>query len=97
VDGGRADAEVPLKVGCSGGPAEHAIISIDEGQILTLLGREGWNRGERHIGNLIYTGVTRGKRLVVLAGQRKALTGWPSGTTTSSAPRPSACFRTNNT
>jgi hypothetical protein len=47
MDGGRADAEVPLKVGFSGGPPEHARICIDEGQVLTLLGREAWNSGER--------------------------------------------------
>ena len=29
--------------------------------------------GERILRNLVYTGVTRGKRLVVLIGQRKAL------------------------
>jgi hypothetical protein len=40
---GGADAEVPLQICLSGRPAEHACIGIDEGQILTLLGREGWN------------------------------------------------------
>jgi hypothetical protein len=45
VDGGRADPEVPLRICFSGRPAEYACIGIDEGQILTLLGREGWNGG----------------------------------------------------
>jgi hypothetical protein len=45
VDGGRADTEMPLKIGFDGRPAEHARISIDEGQILTLLGREARNSG----------------------------------------------------
>jgi hypothetical protein len=43
VDGGRADTEVPLQISFGGRPADHAGISIDEGQILTLLGCEGWN------------------------------------------------------
>jgi len=38
-----ADIEVPLKIGFGGRPTKHARIGIDEGQILTLLGREGWN------------------------------------------------------
>ena len=44
---GGADAEVPLQICFSGRPAEHARISIDEGQILTLLGRKGWTSGRR--------------------------------------------------
>ena len=44
---GGADTEVPLKIGFGGRPAEHAYIGIDEGQILTLLGRKGWNSGRR--------------------------------------------------
>jgi hypothetical protein len=44
---GGADAEVSLQVGFGGRPAERAIISIDEGQILTLLGCKGWNSGRR--------------------------------------------------
>ena len=47
VDGGRADPEVPLQICFSGRPAEHAVISIDEGQILTLLRRKGWYSGRR--------------------------------------------------
>ena len=39
---GGADAEVSPQVDFGGRPAEHARISIDEGQILTLLGRKGW-------------------------------------------------------
>ena len=40
---GGADAEVSLQICFSGRPAEHARIGVDEGQILTLLGRKGWN------------------------------------------------------
>jgi hypothetical protein len=42
---GGADAEVSLQVGFGGRPAEHAGISVDEGQISTLLRRESWHRG----------------------------------------------------
>jgi len=45
VDRGRADAEMPLKVSFGRRPAEDARICINEGQILTLLGRERWNGG----------------------------------------------------
>jgi hypothetical protein len=44
---GGADAEVSLQVGLGGRPAEHASISIDEGQILTLVRRESRHRGGR--------------------------------------------------
>jgi len=42
-----ADAEVSLQIGFGGRSAEHARIGIDEGQILTLLGRDAWNTGRR--------------------------------------------------
>jgi hypothetical protein len=47
VDGRWADAKVPLKIGFGGRPTEHPRICKDEGQILTLLGREDWHIGER--------------------------------------------------
>ena len=37
MDRGRADLEVALHVGFGGRAAEHVRVSIDEGQILTLL------------------------------------------------------------
>jgi hypothetical protein len=40
VDGGRAGSEMPLQIGFRGGPPEHARICVNEGQVLTLLGRE---------------------------------------------------------
>ena len=46
VDGGWSDTEMSLQVGFGGRPAEHARICIDEGQILTLLGREVWSGGQ---------------------------------------------------
>ena len=48
VDGWWADAEVSLQVGFGRRSAEDARIGIDEGQILTLLGRETWGRRRRH-------------------------------------------------
>jgi hypothetical protein len=38
----RADAEVPLQVGFGGRPPEHVRVSVDESQILPLLGRKVW-------------------------------------------------------
>jgi hypothetical protein len=46
VDGGWSDTEMSLQVGFGGRPAEYARICIDEGQILTLLGREVWSGGQ---------------------------------------------------
>lgn len=40
MDGRRRHAEVSLDVGFGGRPPMHAGISVDEGQILALLGRE---------------------------------------------------------
>ena len=62
---------MPLQIGFGGRSAEHARIGIDEGQILTLLGRDAWNSGRRRHRYMVYTGVTLGKHFVV--GQRKAL------------------------
>ncbi len=36
----RADAEVPLQVSFGGRPSEHVRVSVDESQILSLLGRK---------------------------------------------------------
>jgi hypothetical protein len=41
----RADAEVPLQVSFGGRPPEHVRVSIDEGQVLPLLGRKAWRGG----------------------------------------------------
>ena len=45
MNGRRADAEVPLQVGFGGRPSEHVRVSIDEGQVLPLLGRKAWRGG----------------------------------------------------
>jgi len=45
VNGRRADAEVLLQVGFGGRAAEDAGIGVDEGEVLALLGGEGWDRG----------------------------------------------------
>jgi hypothetical protein len=47
VDGGRTDPEVPLQICFGGRPAGHARMSVDEGQIMTLLWRESRHRGGR--------------------------------------------------
>jgi len=82
VDGWWAHAEVSLQVGLGRRSAKDARIGIDEGQILTLLGRENWGGGRRHR-YMVYAGLTRGKSLVI---QSKGAGGWgfsePNGATT---------------
>ena len=43
----RADAEVPLQVSFGGRPSEHVRVSVDESQILSLLGRKVWRSRPR--------------------------------------------------
>jgi hypothetical protein len=38
----RADAEVSLQVSFGGRPPKHMCVSVDESQILPLLGRKAW-------------------------------------------------------
>ena len=56
----------------SAGGRPRTRIGIDEGQILTLLGRENWGGGRRHR-YMVYAGLTRGKSLVI---QSKGAGGW---------------------
>jgi hypothetical protein len=45
MDGRRAYAEVPLQIGFGRSAAEDTGIGVDEGEVLALLGGEGWDRG----------------------------------------------------
>jgi len=49
VDGRRGQAEVLLDVGFGGRPPMHTRVSVDEGQMLALLGREAGIVPARHL------------------------------------------------
>lgn len=53
MDGRRRDAEAVLDVGFGGGPEVDARVGVDEGQILTLLGREAGLLFARHLIHLL--------------------------------------------